>query len=68
MIKKKKYKIKEIRLIFDNLSKSKTLNIINEIKLNNNNLISELEKIDNLINTIEKSYPDNNNFIEIYSN
>lgn len=66
--KKKKYKIKEIRLIFDNLSKNKTLNIINEIKLNNNNLISELEKIDNLINTIEKSYPDKNNFIEIYSN
>ena len=66
--KKKKYKIKEIRLIFDNLSKNKTLNVINEIKLNNNNLISELEKIDNLINTIEKSYPDKTNFIEIYSN
>ena len=65
---KKKYKIKEIKSILNNLSKNKTSNIINEIKLNNNNFISELEKIDSLINTIEKSYPDNNSFIESYSN
>ncbi len=66
--KKKKYKIKEIRIILDNLTKKKATNIINEVKLNNNNLISELEKIDNFINTIENSYPDKNSFIEIYSN
>ena len=36
---------------------------MDEVKLN----ISELENIDNLIDTIEKIYPDNN-FIEKFSN
>jgi hypothetical protein len=68
---KKKYKIKEVTNTLNHLSKKKVpnvINVINEIKLNNNNLISELEKIDSLIDTIQKSYPDKNIFIESYSN
>jgi hypothetical protein len=61
---KRKQKIKEVSTI---LTKNKLTNI-KEIKLKNENLLNDIEKIDNLIDTIEKNYSPNTLFIESYSN
>jgi hypothetical protein len=66
---KKKNKIKELKNIYNTLSKlTNTPNLINEIKRNNSNLIKELESINNLADTVEKYYPEEDDFIESYSN
>ena len=56
---KKKYKIKEATSILSSFvdNKSKILPVINDI-----------ENIDELINTIEKEYPNIQNYLEIFSN
>jgi hypothetical protein len=56
---KKKYKIKEATNILSSLvdNKSKILPVLTDI-----------ENIDELINTIEKEYPNVQNYLEIFSN
>ena len=63
---KRKIKIAEINKELKNLSKKK--NIIVEVKKKNSNILNQIETIDNLINTIEKEYPNIENFIEKFSN
>jgi hypothetical protein len=65
----RKKTIKEASSSINILSKNKSSNIINEIKLTNNKLLNKIENIDSLIETIEKIYPTNSeDFIEVYSN
>lgn len=66
---KRKKTIKEVFTYLNILSKNKTVNLVQEIKNKNNNLLNTVENIDFLIDTIEKNYPIiPNNYIEIYSN
>jgi len=66
---KRKKTIKEVFTYLNILSKNKTVNLVQEIKNKNNNLLNTVENIDFLIDTIEKNYPIiPDNYIEIYSN
>jgi hypothetical protein len=60
--------IKEVTSSLNILSKNK-LTKIEDIKIKNNHMINKIEKIDSLIETIEKIYPTlSEEFFEIYSN
>lgn len=67
---KRKKMIKEVSSSLNTLSKGdKSLNLISEIKIKNNNLLNNVENIDSIIETIENNYPIIlDEFIEIYSN
>jgi hypothetical protein len=63
--KKKNNKIKEVTTSLKALSKCTTQNKF-DIKNKNNEILDEINNIDNLIETIEKEYPEN--YLEIFSN
>ena len=65
----RKKTIKEATTSLNGLSKNKTSNLIEDIKIKNNNLLNKVENIDTLIETIEKVYPTlSDEFQEVYSN
>ena len=66
---KRKQTIKEVSSSLNILSKNKSCDIINEVKIKSNILLNKIENIDSLIETIENNYPTiSDEFIEIYSN
>lgn len=67
---KRKQKIKQVTESLNELSKYKSKNILLEVKKKNNELLDQIENIDTLIETIEKDYPniENYGFLEKFSN
>lgn len=64
----KKKTIKEVSTSLNTLIKNKSVDITKEIKNKSENLLNKVENIDTLIETIEKDYPDEYGFVEVYSN
>jgi len=67
---KKKKMIKEVKSSLNNLSKGvPKSNLLNELKIKNNDLLNNVENIESVIETIENNYPTlSDEFIEVYSN
>ena len=67
---KKKKMIKEVKSYLNNLSKGvPKSNLLNELKIKNNDLLNNVENIESVIETIENNYPTlSDEFIEVYSN
>ena len=66
---KRKLKIKEVKNTIQDIAKHKSTTIINEVKNKNINILTDIENIDTLIDTIEKDYPTINiHFLEQFSN
>jgi hypothetical protein len=65
---KKKEKIKEATSTLTSLVTNKSKKVIDDVKNKNETILNEIENIDTLIETIEKDYPDNNSFLETFSN
>ena len=65
---KRKYKIKEATQSITSLTKNKSNDTIEAVKNKNENILNDISNINTLIETIEKNYPETNNYLEIFSN
>jgi gas vesicle protein len=66
---KRKQKIKEFTDNLNELSKYKSKNILSQVKEKSNNIFNDIETLENMIESIEKDYPEiENNFLEKFSN